>query len=144
MHFHEIICLTFLLNFSSNGLLYNLIKEDLAKFSYNHQQSVFLFCSFLLFSSFVLLLISDSKSIKTLRKLKDKIGLPKINKNYNHFPPFRLIIDASSTAHYGIAKYLSNLLHPLTENKFTVKYLFEAANKIQALLCKLFNEGYIY
>ena len=72
------------------------------------------------------------------------LGLPKIHKNYNHVPLLRLIINASITAHYGIAKYLSKLLHPLTENKFTVKYLFDAANKIQAIPCKLFNEGYIY
>ena len=42
-------------------------------------------------------------------------GLPKIHKNYDHFPPFCPIIDTTNTAHYGIAKYLSNLLHPLTK-----------------------------
>ena len=42
-------------------------------------------------------------------------GLPKILKNFIHLPPFRPIIDTTNTAHYGIAKYLSNLLHPLTK-----------------------------
>ena len=69
-------------------------------------------------------------------------GLPKIHKSCHHFSPFRPIIDATNTAHYGIAKYLSNLLHPLTENNFTVKDSFDAANKIQAIPSELFDEGY--
>ena len=69
-------------------------------------------------------------------------GLPKIHKNYDHLPPFRLMKDATKTVHYDIAKYLSNLLHPLTENEFTVKGSFEAANKIQAIPSELFDEGY--
>ena len=31
-------------------------------------------------------------------------GLPKIQKNYDHPPPFRQIIDPTNTAHYLIAK----------------------------------------
>ena len=69
-------------------------------------------------------------------------GLPKIHKSCHHFSPFRPIIDATNTAHYGIVKYLSNLLHPLTENNFTVKDSFDAANKIQAIPSELFDEGY--
>ena len=69
-------------------------------------------------------------------------GLPKIHKNYNHLPPFRPIIDTTNTAHYGTAKYLSNLLHPLTENEFTVEDSFDAANKIQAIPSEVFAEGY--
>ena len=40
-------------------------------------------------------------------------GLPKIHKNYDHLPPFCPITDTTNTVHYGIAKYLSNLLQPL-------------------------------
>ena len=69
-------------------------------------------------------------------------GLPKIQKNYDHLPRFRPIIDTTNTVHYCIAKYLSNLLRPLTENEFTVKDLFDAANKIQATPSELFDEGY--
>ena len=39
--------------------------------------------------------------------------LSKIHKNYDHLPPFCPIIDATNTAHYDIAKYLSILLQPL-------------------------------
>ena len=63
--------------------------------------------------------------------------LPIIHKNYDHFPPFYPIIDTTNTAHYGIAKHLSNLLHPLTEHEFTVKDSFDAANKIQAIPSEL-------
>ena len=68
--------------------------------------------------------------------------LPKIHKSCHHFSPFRPIIDAINTAHYGIAKYLSNLLHLLTENNFTVKDSFDAANKIHAIPSEPFDEGY--
>ena len=68
-------------------------------------------------------------------------GLPKVHKSCHHFSPFRPIIDATNTAHYGIAKYLSNLLHPLTENNFTVKDSFDAANKIQAIPSEILDEG---
>ena len=70
------------------------------------------------------------------------LRLPKIHKNHGHSPPFCPIIDTTNTARYDIAKYLSNLLHPLTENEFPVKELFEAAKKIQALPSELFDEGY--
>ena len=68
--------------------------------------------------------------------------LPKMHKYYDHLPPFRPIIDATNTVHYGIAKYLSNLLHLLTEKEFTVKDSFDAANKIQAIPTELFDEDY--
>ena len=67
--------------------------------------------------------------------------LQKIHKNCNHLPPFCVIINITSTAHCGIAKYLSNLLHPRTKNEFTVKNSFDAANKIQAIPNELFD-GY--
>ena len=69
-------------------------------------------------------------------------GFPKIHKNYDHLPPFRTIIDTTNTVHHDIDKYLSNLLHPLTEHEFTLKDSFEAANKIQAIPSELFDEGY--
>ena len=69
-------------------------------------------------------------------------GSPEIHKNYDHLPPFFPIIDATNTAHYGIAKNLSNLLLPFTENEFTVKDSFDAANKIKAIPSELFDEGY--
>ena len=61
---------------------------------------------------------------------------------FAHLPPFRPTTDTTNTAHYGIAKYLSNLRHPLTENEFTVKDSFEAAIKIQAIPSELLDERY--
>ena len=43
-------------------------------------------------------------------------GLPKIHKQYTTIPSFRPIVDATGSAQYGIAKYLANLLNPLTLN----------------------------
>ena len=63
--------------------------------------------------------------------------LPEIHKNDNHLPPFHAIIDTTNNADYGIAN-----LFLLTENEFIVKDSFEAANKIQAILSELFDEGY--
>ena len=37
-------------------------------------------------------------------------GLPKIHKDYQDIPPFRPIVDTTSTPHYGTGKYLSSLL----------------------------------
>ena len=42
-------------------------------------------------------------------------GLPKIHKHYKWLPKFRPIIDTINTPYYGISKFLSNLLNPLTE-----------------------------
>ena len=75
-------------------------------------------------------------------KVKGAHRLPKIHKNYDHLQPFCLIIDTINTAHDGIPKYLSNLLHPLIENEFTVKDSFEAAKKIKAIPGELFDESY--
>ena len=69
-------------------------------------------------------------------------GLPKLHENYDHLPPFCPLVDTTNTAHYAIAKYLSNLLYLLIENEFTVKDSFDAANKIQAIPIELFDEGY--
>ena len=69
-------------------------------------------------------------------------GLPKTHKNFEVLPPFRSIVDTTNTPYYGIAKFLANLLNPLTLNDFTVKDSFDAANKIQQIPKELFNAGY--
>ena len=43
-------------------------------------------------------------------------GLPKIHKSYNTLPSFRPIIDTRNTPHYGVGKFLTRLLSPLTQN----------------------------
>ena len=53
-------------------------------------------------------------------------GLPKIHKDYLYqdIPPFRPIVDTTSTPHYGIGKYLSSLLNPLTINNYSIEDSF--------------------
>ena len=69
-------------------------------------------------------------------------GLPKIHKVYDVLPPFRPIVDTTNTPHYGIGKFLSTLLNPLTLNDYTVKDSFEAAGRIRAIPEHLFQQGY--
>ena len=69
-------------------------------------------------------------------------GLPKIHKDYQDTPPFRPVIDKTNTPRYGIAKYLSLLLYPLTINDYSAKDSFEAAKLIETVLLKLSNQGY--
>ena len=69
-------------------------------------------------------------------------GLPKTHKKFEDLPPFRPIVDTTNTPYYDIAKFGANLLNPLTLNDFTVKDLFDAANKIQQIPKELFDSGY--
>ena len=71
-------------------------------------------------------------------------GLPKIHKQCTTIPPFRPIVDTTGTAQYGIAKYLPNLLNPLTLNEYSLKDSFEAVDIIQTMPQELFSEGYSY
>ena len=71
-------------------------------------------------------------------------GLPKIHKSSDMLPSFRPIVDTTNTPHYGIGKYLSSLLNPLTYNDYSVKDTFEAVNKICSTPPELFEQGYRY
>ena len=68
-------------------------------------------------------------------------GLPKTHKPFEHLPKFIPVIDTTNT-HYGISKFLSSLLNPLTENRHVVEDTFTAANKIREIPKELFNHGY--
>ena len=69
-------------------------------------------------------------------------GLPKTHKPFEYLPKFRPIINTTNTPYYGISKFLSNLLNPLTENQYVVKDSFAAANKIREISKELFDHGY--
>ena len=69
-------------------------------------------------------------------------GLPKTHKKFEVLLPFRPKVDTTNTPYYGIAKFLANLLNPLTLNDFTVKDSFDAADKTQQILMELFDSGY--
>ena len=50
--------------------------------------------------------------------------------------------NTTSTPHYGIRKYLSLLLNPLTISNYSVEDSFEAAKRVKAIPPELFSEGY--
>ena len=60
-------------------------------------------------------------------------GLSKIHKQFLKVPSFRPVVDTTKTPHYGVRKFLTNLLNPLTQNEYTVKGSFEAVNMIREI-----------
>ena len=71
-------------------------------------------------------------------------ALSKIHKSYNHLPPSRHIVDTISSCYYNVGSLLTNLLTPLTHNKFVLKNSFHAAPKICNIPPQLFDNGYIF
>ncbi len=51
-------------------------------------------------------------------------GLPKIHKTFEALPPFRPIIDTTGTAYQPVAKFLTELLNPLTTDSLGLVYEF--------------------
>ncbi len=68
-------------------------------------------------------------------------GMPKTHKTYTGIPPFRPIVDTTSTPHYNVGKFLASLLNPLTINKYNLTDTFEAVSAIKAIPENLFEEG---
>ena len=69
-------------------------------------------------------------------------GLLKTHKKIDVLPPFKPTVDTTNTLYYDIAKFLANLLKPLTLNDYNVKDSLDAANKIREIPKKLFDSGY--
>ena len=71
--------------------------------------------------------------------------LPKSHKSYGTIPSFRPIVDTTNTPYYGISKYLSSLLNPLTDNSLfknvplnrTIKIIFRRIYEKKFLAKKL-------
>ena len=88
----------------------------------------------------------DKETYKNIRPKNAKAarahGLLKIHKAFDRLPKFRPIIDTTGTTHYSVGKFLSELLQPLTQNEYTLKDTFDAANRIKAISPALFTEGY--
>ena len=63
-------------------------------------------------------------------------------KNSKESPPLRPIIDTIGSTHYGVGKFISKLLNPLTQNAYNLKDSFEAADRIKAIPSHLYEEGY--
>ena len=71
-------------------------------------------------------------------------GLPKIHKNYTNISSFHPIVNTTGTTHYGVGKYLSNLLNLLTLNEYSLKDSLEATQQIHSIPTELFAQGYRY
>ena len=69
-------------------------------------------------------------------------GSGKIHKDFPRIPPLRPIIDTIGSTHYGVGKFISNMLNPLSLNQYNLKDSFEAADKIKAIPDILYDEGY--
>ena len=70
--------------------------------------------------------------------------MPKIHKKFDKIPKFCPIIDTTGTTHYGVGKFLSQLLQPLTKNEHTVKDTFDAKSRIETIEKAIFTQGYQY
>ena len=68
--------------------------------------------------------------------------MPKTHKKFDTLPKFRPIIDTTNTPHYNVGKFLSNLLHPLTLNDYSLTNSFDAVTQINNIPKHLFREGY--
>ena len=83
-----------------------------------------------------------SESEYSLLRPKHAHAVPKIHKQYTTLPKFRPIVDTTNTTHYNVGKFLSNLLNPLTQNRFSLSDSFQAVSDINSISKKLFLEGY--
>ena len=90
----------------------------------------------------------DEATYQSIRPQSAKLarahGLPKIHKPFDDIPKFRPIIDTTGTTHYGIGKYLSQLLHSLTIHEHTIKDTFDAKTRIETIDQSYFKQGYKY
>ena len=69
-------------------------------------------------------------------------GSAKVHKEFERIPPLRPIVDTIGSTHYGVGKFISKLLKPLTLNQYHLQDSFHAAEKIRAIPSHLFDEGY--
>ena len=51
-------------------------------------------------------------------------------------------MDKTNTTHYNVGKFLSNLLHPLTLNDYSLTDSFDTVTQINNIPKHLFREGY--
>ena len=69
-------------------------------------------------------------------------GSAKVHKEFTRIPPLRPIVDTIGSTHYGIGKFITALLNPLTLNDYNLKDSFDAADKIKMIPDHLFDERY--
>ena len=44
-------------------------------------------------------------------------GSAKVHKEFERIPPLRPIVDTIGSTHYGVGKFITKLLNPLTQNQ---------------------------
>ena len=71
-----------------------------------------------------------------------KNHLTKTRKLSERLPKFGPVIDTKNTPYYGISKFLSNLINPLTEKDYVFQDSFFVAKKIREIPKELFKDGY--
>ena len=72
-------------------------------------------------------------------------GSAKVHKEFVRTPPLRPIVDTIESTHYGVGKFITSLLNPLsplTLNGYNLKDLFDAADKIKTIPDHLYDEGF--
>lgn len=69
-------------------------------------------------------------------------GTAKVHKDFERIPPLRPIVDTIGSTHYGVGKFITRLLNPLTLNDYSLKDSFDAAARIGAIPDSLYDEGY--
>ena len=70
------------------------------------------------------------------------MGQRKSIKDFEKIPPLRPIVDTIGSTHYGVGKFITRLLNPLTLNDYSLKDSFDAAARIAAIPDGLYDEGY--
>ena len=69
-------------------------------------------------------------------------GSAKVHKEFVRIPPLRPIVDTIGSTHYGVGKFITSLLNPLTLNGYNLKDSFDAAEKIKTIPDHLYDEGF--
>ena len=69
-------------------------------------------------------------------------GSAKVHKEFTRIPPLRPIVDTIGSTHYGVGKFITSLLNPLTLNEYNLKDSFDAADKIKMIPDHLYDEDY--
>ena len=71
-------------------------------------------------------------------------GTAKVHKDFARIPPLRPIVDTIGSTHYGVGKFITKLLNPLSQNDYSLKDSFEAAYRIRNdIQDSLYDEGYV-
>ena len=69
-------------------------------------------------------------------------GSAKVHKEFERIPPLRPIVDTIGSTHYGVGKFITKLLNPLTQNEYHLKDSFDAAERIKNIPSHFYDEGY--